>query len=179
MSVVSNMDLWWPLLFTIAAVALILGPIMMLQPNKRQRELTDLRWAASQLGIRIRLDNSDRKKTAIAVYSLAWPVPVKIDHWCLKRQNFAHDLHFLGFWHWSDDQRPPASWLVPLREILKSLPSDVTGVEGSIDSLGFFWLEKKYQTTLATIHVLLKQSQEKLLTSSVSSAIDVKFEPRN
>ena len=173
------MDLWWPLLFIVGAVALILGPIMMLQPNKRQEELTVLRQAASQLGIRIRLDNSDRKKTAIAIYSLAWPTAVKINHWCLKRQNFAHDLHFLGCWHWDSDKRPPEAWLLPLKEILKTLPPDIIGIEGAIESLGFFWLEKKYQTTLATIEMLLKQSQEKLLKSTVSSATHIKFEPKN
>ena len=173
------MDLWWPFLFIAGAVALMLAPIMTLQPNKRQEELIVLRQAASQLGIRIHLDNSNRKKTAIAIYSLAWPTAVKIDHWCLKQQNFSHDLHFLGFWHWDDDNRPPESWLLSLKDILKSLPPDITGLEGTTGSLGFFWLEKKYQTTLATIEILLKQSQEMLLKSTVCSATDIKLEPRN
>lgn len=162
------MDLWWPLLLITGVLASILGPIMMLQPNKRQRELAALRQLAVQRGIRVRLDMrlekpGGRQQPAIAVYSLMWPTAVKTEHWLLKRQHFGHDLHFSNDWDWADEHRPPHSWLLPLKAIIMALPPDVVGLEGAIDSLGVFWLEKKGQTDLATIEKLLRHSQTMLL----------------
>ena len=164
------MDLWWPLLLIIGAVALILGPIVMLQPNRRQQELAKLRQAALQKGICVRLDNGDSKETPIAVYSLAWPVAVDIDHFYLKKQKFAHGLHFLDHWHWDGDGRPPENWLETLKKILQALPQDIVGIEGAKHSLGVFWLEKQQQTTLAMVDNLLRESQTALLNATDRTA---------
>ena len=173
------MDMGWPLLFIIGAIALMIGPLMMLQPSRRQQELTALRQMAVQRGIRIHLNKAIGKHQSVAVYSLPWPTAVKTGYFCLIKQQFAHDLHFSGYWHWHNDGRPPNQWLAPLGEILESLPSDIVGMEVAEDSLGVFWLEKNQQTPLTTIENILKQSQSRLLNVTAEVETDVTFEPGN
>ena len=157
------MDIGWPLWLIIGAIALMIGPLMMLQPNKRQQELTALRQMAAQRGIRIHLNKANGKHQSVAVYSLPWTTAVKTDYFCLIKQQFTHDLHFSGYWHWEGNGRPPSHWLVPLKNILELLSPDIVGMEVSEDSLGVFWLEKNRQTPLTNIENLLKQSQSILL----------------
>ena len=164
------MDSWWPLFLVIGAIALVLGPIMVLQPNNRQRQLAELRQTALKRGISVRLDSSNKTASPIAVYSLAWPISVKTGRFYLKKQDFAHDLHLLDYWYWQGDGRPPNSWLPPLKAMLRLLPEDIVGIECTKHSLGLFWLEKCNQTTLDTIEDLLKQSQTILLDAVMGTA---------
>ena len=163
------MELWWPLLIIIGTVALLLGPIMVLQPNSRQRQLAALRQAALKRGISVRLDSSNKKAPPIAVYSLAWPISMKTGRFYLKKQDFAHDLHLLDYWYWEGDGRPPDNWLPPLKEILQLMPEDIVGIECTKHSLGLFWLEKHNQTTLDAVEGLLKKSQAILLDAVMGS----------
>ena len=175
------MDSWWPLLLVIGAVALLLGPIMVLQPSSRQRQLAQLRQAALKRGISVRLDSSNKKAPPIAVYSLAWPISVKTGPFYLKKQDVAHDLHLLDYWYWEGDGCAPDSWLPPLTAILRLLPEDIVGIECTKHSLGLFWLEKRNQTTLDAVEDLLKKSQAILLDAIMGSGglVNMTSEPKN
>ena len=168
-----------PLLFVIGAIALVVGPIMMLQPSKRQQTLIRLRQAASQRGIRVRLETHDGNNKSMAVYSLAWPMALDIEPFCLKRQKFSHKLHFLDDWHWDDDRRSPSRWSKPLQDIIKTLPQDIVGIEGNRQSFGVFWLEQNNQTTLAMIENLLRKSQQMLLNTITSREVNTTLESKS
>ena len=61
------------IIVVIAVVAMVLGPIMMLQPNAAQRSQEQLRRRAMELGLRVRIISLPRQNTDIETPS-AMPV---------------------------------------------------------------------------------------------------------
>lgn len=102
----------WPLIVVGLAVAMVVGPIMLLRPSSRDRRLTALRQSATQMGLSVRMASYELqgKTHPIAVYQLNSDLPAHTRGWLLLKRGYDHDLHFYREWDWqplSVRQRAP------------------------------------------------------------------------
>ena len=158
----------WIIIVVIAVVAMVLGPIMMLQPNAAQRSQEQLRRRAMELGLRVRIISLPRQNTdtetpsAMPVYSLPDEAPSEDDirpEWLLMRTPYAHEAHFMDTWQWHANGRASAHEQMVLEAILPQLPASVRAVEASIQGHGFYWSEGGGISRLETLLPLLQQLQ--------------------
>lgn len=130
-----------PIIIVILAIAMMLGPILLLQPNKMQRRLASLRQTAAEKGLQVRMLKRDAE--VVAAYQLPWSIARrKRQKWMLKRTSYEHGLHIAGFWQWLDHNRPSPQFEQILAEALPELPSSVVGIEADSYGIAVLWLEQ-------------------------------------
>jgi hypothetical protein len=135
---------WTLILILILVVAMLVGPIAMLRPTRRQRQLAELRQEAARMGLRVELQSLGGR--SLAAYERRWPLtggeknPVKRG-WALDRQTYEHDIHFHGLWHWRDENRAPVELHEALHQALAELPGTVQSVEATPVGLRCVWGE--------------------------------------
>ncbi len=139
--------MWTAIVIICLVVAIMVGPIMMMQPTKRQRQLATLRKSALAHGLKVRMmtmpPGSVQEGESVAVYYHSWPDNKTLKNtWFLARQSFSHGAHFDDTWDWIDDKPAAAPWQAAIRAALPALPESVIAVEASSHSLGVSWLEK-------------------------------------
>lgn len=158
------MDSYWPVIFIICAVALAVGPVMMMQPSQRIRRLSALRQAAAQKAMRVRLTTVTLPsgKTDVAVYSMPLPSTEAVRaSWVLLQQDYQHDVNFYQQWEWDNKKHTaPAGQHAMLRELLSSFDSSIIGLEAGQSSVGVYWCEKAL--TIDDIETLLTRCKEAL-----------------
>lgn len=152
---------YW-LLIVLLAVALVVGPIMFLQPSVRDRRLIKLRQQAAELGLKIYMADYavGNQREDVAVYSLISALPKTTPSWCLLRRSFQHDAHFHHDWDWSQDiptlsAEEQQSW----KYFLDQLPQDIVGVEVDNKHLGVWWRELSNDITPSDILSWLKEKE--------------------
>lgn len=158
----------WIIVIIVAVVAMVLGPIMMLQPNATQRKQEELRRRAMELGLRVKIVSLPKLNTdaetpaALPVYYLPDEASGKRmprTGWLLIRMPYAHEAHFNGTWQWHGDGRASAAELAALNEIVAVLPPSVRAVEANVEGYGFYWSESGGVNRLETLVPLLHQLQ--------------------
>jgi type II secretory pathway pseudopilin PulG len=158
------MDNYWPVIFIIGAIALAVGPVMMMQPSQRIRRLSALRQAAAQLSIRVRLTTITLPlgKTEAAVYSMPLPTSDAVrPSWILLKQDYTHGANFHNDWDWESQKQISASHQnAILRDILESLDDSIVGLEMSQNAIGIYWQEKSL--TIDQVNQLLMDCRDKL-----------------
>jgi len=158
------MHSWLPVFIIIGVIALVVGPVMMMRPSHRQKQLIALRAAATAAGMRLRLDAQTPKgnNSNAAIYSLPWSEAQAITPWCLKRQAFSHEVHFHQQWDWSGEGRCPAAWEAALLDIVSQLGDDIVGIEADQYMLGIFWQEKGGLTRFKSLEAELNRYRDTL-----------------
>lgn len=155
---------WIAIVFIVLAIAMMVGPIMMLRPNSRQRHIADLRAGATQRGYKVYLDSLDGEE--IAVYQILWPTSLRLQYgdmiWYLVKQKHPHEMHFLGRWQWRDKVKPGAAVQSYLQRELASLPESVQAVAATQQGLCCYWKEQGGEPDLQTIEAWLKDAQAHL-----------------
>jgi hypothetical protein len=155
---------YWAIALIICTIALVVGPVVMMQPSQRDRKLSQLRLAAAEKGLRVRLAtfNGPSGKQSLAVYSLALlSVETQRQEWTIQRQAFAHELHFEPQWDWMDKQHPAAKPLHSiLHQYLSSLDQSIMAIEMTQTSIGVYWTEKNIE--VAQIESLLVSLRDQL-----------------
>lgn len=137
----------WPVVIaSIFVVVMLVGPIMMLQPNKQQRRLARLRSLASKQDIRVRLGQNptNGEPRQLALYSRPLgelPAGVKIRTWCLGRQSLEHELNFLAEWDWVAGSRASEYVQHELKPWVQNLPAPIRAIEVTESSVIFYWTE--------------------------------------
>ncbi len=139
--------MWTTVIIVGLVVAMLVGPIMLIQPSRRQRRLAKLRAAAVTHGLRVRTmrmpEGSAGAGREVTLYYHPWPDNKTLKHtWLLTRQAYSHGLHFAENWDWTNGRAAPADWHEIIRRALPSLPDSVVGVEAASQSLGLCWLEQ-------------------------------------
>lgn len=90
-----------PIIITVLAVIMLIGPVMMLRPSPLQKKQAALRQIASEQGLLV----SGGQTLNNGIYVVNYVLPNKDANnsrveWCLKRQKFAHEAHYLEDWDW-------------------------------------------------------------------------------
>ncbi len=141
----------WVIVFIGLALAMAVGPIMMFRPNQRDRRLTELRQAAAQKGIRVRLASVEQsgKKQSVAVYSspIANEEPRSNEQqsaeWVLIKQTFQHDVHFDGYWDWENKSKAaPNQYHDALKAMINDVDDSILGIELRHTGVGIWWTER-------------------------------------
>lgn len=138
------------IVFVILAVAMVLGPIMLMKPSGRQRQLASLRQEAMESGLQSRMSSVPKELKSftvaptIAVYQQRWHERrfTAEGSFLLYRTSFHHDIHFHNEWDWLEGQAAKGSVNQAFKTCLDELPDSVLAIEISALGVGFFWLEK-------------------------------------
>lgn len=138
--------MWVTIIACVLVVAMLVGPVMLLQPTTQQKRLAKLRSIAnnSDLHVRITQNPASGDPRQIAVYSFRVPRDIgepNIKPWCLSRQNFEHELNFVADWDWKDAARPPKEKRDAIRSWLMDLPAPIRAVEVSDVAVEVYWTE--------------------------------------
>lgn len=135
---------WLPLLIILFAVTLVVGPVMWLKPNARDRRLAGLRGNAAKAGLTVQmmpLPAALGEGTA-AVYFRRWEDRRRLQTgWILERQRVEHEMHFSGYWDWRNGRAAPEAAWEPLRQMLPELPADACAIISTESGVGIQWRE--------------------------------------
>lgn len=130
------------------AIAMIVGPIMMLQPTQGMARIARLRALAVQNGLSVQLVSKAESPqgTERAKYSLPWRNPQRrtpeTQGWSLMMMNVSHDIHYFGKWDWGGKGRVTEAYSTDLKALLESLPEGYFGVVANGGGIGVIWDEK-------------------------------------
>lgn len=139
---------WILIIILVAVVAMIVGPIMMLQPNATQRKQEKLRSRALALGLQVKMTSLPQQATdseapaAIPVYCLphAQARPC-LSEWLLRRSTYVHESHFFQEWFWSGEHRSNEQERQWLLNCLPNLPPSVVALSCNAGGICVYWAE--------------------------------------
>lgn len=142
------------ILFVVLAVAMVVGPIMMMKPSGRQLQLTRLRQQAMQLGLSASIQSlpkglkSNRYPAQVAVYSRAFQGQKYLaEEALLLRLDFNHGLHYCANWDWQKGKSLDLPLDQKLRDALNTVSDSVIAIQINRLGVGVMWLEKSMQVT--------------------------------
>jgi hypothetical protein len=151
----------WPIIIVILTVAMLVGPILLMQPSRSQKRLAALRRYASAKGVRV--SASSVKTTEGELCWFYWlPLLEKSESIprYFERKNYEHGMHVAGVWALTpeDSGAVPGSWLT----FLTQLPASVYAAEANSHAVGVHWAERGGQETLDVIATLLTELVDSL-----------------
>lgn len=136
----------WPVVIVILVVAMMVGPIMIMQPSKGQKRLAALRTFAQSEGVRV---NASQIKEADGgpcwFYWLSLAKKDQLPVMLLERKNYAHGLHVAEFWAFKGDS---VKVCAAVEGVLRKLPDSVCAFEVNAHAVGVHWTEAGGQKTL-------------------------------
>lgn len=148
----------WAIVLILGSVALLVGPVAMLQPTHLERRQAKLRAKARELGLYVHLRTLPESPAGVKSTK---PIPLYVQpvrskrEWSLVRTRYAHEVHLQEWWEFADGQRPEPSLEAALGKVLSALPSSVSGVNQTPEGLGFFWDEKGGSERLSELSDIL------------------------
>lgn len=154
---------FWEIVILVWVMAMVIRPLMLLRPNKQERQKAALRQRATAQGMRVTLDALPRQRTD---QEAPKPLPVyrqpagkgggPRQSWLLMRAAYEHEVHFLGGWAWQGSTRASAAEQACLRAQLPQLPPAVRAVGGNVHGWCVYWTERGGEATFCEIETLLK-----------------------
>ncbi|SHE50539.1 hypothetical protein SAMN04487965_0036 [Microbulbifer donghaiensis] len=156
---------WLPLIIILFAVALVLGPVMWLKPNQRDRRLAKLRGSAAKSGMPVqmlKLPAALGEGTA-AVYYNRWGDSRRLQlGWVLELQRMEHDMHFAGRWDWRKGRAAPQPAWEPLRQLLDQLPRDACAIVANENGFGIQWQETGGDSAFSRLEATLNEFRPRI-----------------
>lgn len=153
----------WVLVVLLGVVAMVLGPVMLLQPSAHERRLASLRERAREQGIAVSMQALPRQATDMEEPGRmpAYQLPAAkgggpAQPWMLIRLAYRHESHFLENWAWEGPGRASAreqQWLV---QRLPRLPRSVKAVSGDVRGWSVYWTEAGGDESLEAVLTFLK-----------------------
>lgn len=144
---------WLAILIVCLAMAMVIGPVMIMQPSKRQRYLAQLRAKAAECGLGVQM--AKIKDETFAVYEKQWPLTEKVKRriqpWRLDKMPYVHDIHIAEYWHLSSESDLPASLRSALPAKLANLPAGIQAVEVTRLGVRCYWDERGGEQALRSL----------------------------
>lgn len=162
-----------PFLIIGAAVAMIVGPIMLMRPSQRQQREIKLRNRAIELGLRVHmmplpesgLEAGGSRSRQCAAYCLPWTAEdADINPWLLFKGQYEHEVHFSGSWHWVGKLEADVIWHALLKPFVAELPDTVLAVGNGPQGLSLYWSENGPAEEVERLAGLLSKLQKARLT---------------
>lgn len=149
--------MWWMIVTLIGVVALVVGPVAMLQLNPLERRQQTLRQAARERGLQVKLQPQVRPGHETVIMPIYRLPGAQAKAWRLSRADYLHELHVLGWWQWETRLRPPPSAMPCLEAVLAQLPTSVE-LLGS-DGAGVYagWRERGGEKALEAMYNCLQE----------------------
>ncbi len=167
--------MWLMWVMVALAVAMVVGPVMMMQPSKGMATLAALRTHASQLGLSVHIPNRDDSGNRVngAVYRMALPEVLRqrphFTGWRIARQRHAHGIHFHGVWDWVGKHGAPEAMASDVKQQLDALPESIVALECTSVGVGVQWDERCHgeapEAAVEGIRDLLLAISEKLVAA--------------
>ncbi|BFM20439.1 hypothetical protein [Gilvimarinus japonicus] len=135
----------YAIIIIVLVVAMVVGPVAMIQPNRGQRRREQLRGYAQRKGLSVRilpppqLPTDAQAPGAMPVYSLVSDTP-QTTRWTLMRARYAHEGHLASWWLFVG-QKPPEPLQRHIEGVLEMLPKGVIGLRATGRQLDIFWGE--------------------------------------
>jgi hypothetical protein len=165
---------WVSILIIGLVVAMIVGPIMLMQPSPRERNLAKLRTQASQLGLRVRMVTFQGQ--TLASYEKPWPLPESARRHLgtlrLERAAYAHELHLSQYWQVADGVTVSDALRPLLEPALTELPAGVSAVEITPNGVSCLWNELGGEATLQALSKWLSHSDRLMVPTKPQSESD-------
>lgn len=148
----------------VAVVAMVVGPIMMLQPSASQRRQEQLRATATAFGLRVKIMSLPRQATdtdtpgALPMYCLP-RVQANVEQvstWLLLRGAYIHEAHFFAEWQWFGAGQASALEQQWLCIHLPRLPKSVAAVSSTPEGVCVYWSEAGGEKVLQGLAELLR-----------------------
>ncbi|WP_075185243.1 hypothetical protein [Teredinibacter haidensis] len=138
--------MWATIIAFCLVVVMVVGPIMMIQPSRRQRRVARLRELAATRQLRVKLSSNpvSGEPRQLCVYSHAVETTShkdKLRPWMLARQSFEHELNFVADWDWVGRNRVAEGKQRELCEWVQMLPAPIRAVEVTEHSVSLYWTE--------------------------------------
>lgn len=153
-------------LVSVAVVAMVVGPVMMMQPSAAQRRQEALRLHAIQRGLRVKIvslpqQRTDREEpTAIPMFCLPHSQGQQcVSEWLLLRGAYAHEAHFWEEWLWFKEPKITPKECGWLREKLPFLPKSVAAVGCDLGGVSVYWSEAGGESVLDGLADMLRDFQ--------------------
>ena len=130
--------MWLMWLLIALAVAMIVGPLMMMQPSAGQTKLAKLRTLAVGEGLTVRLEHVPGSRTSAqqAIYTLPLPAgarrQLRTMHWALEKKRQPHDINFYQYWDWRSGQKLNEA---DIKRLGPSLIQQIAAVPEGVSSL--------------------------------------------
>ncbi|MFT6386947.1 MAG: hypothetical protein ACJAUP_000316 [Cellvibrionaceae bacterium] len=147
---------YWPFVFITLAIIMAVGPIMMMQPSRRDKRLAALRQEAASLGLEVRM--SDYKGRLVAAYSMPVDLPKTTPSWQLIKQSYSHGIHFYQKWQMIGRSGSiPEDLEQPIRSYIDDLSDDIVAIEVNNMVVGVWWQEHPNTLTIEQIKLSLER----------------------
>lgn len=162
-----TISMWIPVAICLAAIALFLGPILLMQPTASQRREAKLRKLALDHGLRVHLQQypegaeSDGRTKTIASYCLPWADKKDAQHaWVLVKKKYEHGLHFSGRWDWN--KKAEGVNLTALEQSLDTVPERIIAIASGPQGLCCYWNELGGEGVVDEINAWLQRTSGEL-----------------
>lgn len=145
----------WPLVIVVLCVALMVGPVMLMQPSAKQKRLAALRQYAEAKGVRIQAS-----KLLSPSEDLCWfygcPIAkdLELPIMRLERKSYTHGLHVAGVWAVTAGSKEGAQ---SFEDDLKLLQEGVFGFEITAGAVGVHWDERGGEASVESWLPMLKR----------------------
>lgn len=152
------MDSWVPLFFIVLAIAMAVGPVLMLKPSKYQQRLADLRAKALELGLRVHMLPLEGSPEQVPAYCRQW-VDKDADRapWILLRTSYSHELNFHNEWAWQKDLPAGVHWHERISRLLDDAPAQLLAIGNGPQGLCCYWSERGGERVLEVIVEILNE----------------------
>jgi hypothetical protein len=141
-------------------IAMVVGPVSMMQPNRSQRRREQLRRRAREMGLTVSLlpppplATDTEPPAAMPVYSLITSSAQPC--WSVRRTEYAHESHLNQWWQFVG-ATPPEPLLSRIQNTLKDLPSGVLALRMSSRQIEAFWRESGDEQAVAQLLECLRE----------------------
>ncbi len=134
----------------VMVVALMVGPIMMMQPTKSERRLAKLRGLALKKKLKVRSvpHPADTRSPPCASYTLSWPEHFyneanksRFSYWKLQLLAFDHEIHFHKRWNWTLKPEKNLDYTEELKAKLNNSPIKMYEIEVGKLGVTVVWSE--------------------------------------
>ncbi|MGR2737844.1 preprotein translocase subunit YajC [Billgrantia sp. Q4P2] len=136
-------------LVILAALLLMISPVMWLKPSPRQRRIVPLRNAAAKAGVKVLLEKPPLHgaSTAMPGYRWTYPNDAPGPRFLLVRASEASDVlkPSVADWRWRIEPLRPLPELAnePLEALLTRLPQDALVLESNEFAITLWWWESQ------------------------------------
>ncbi|WP_157471673.1 hypothetical protein [Gilvimarinus agarilyticus] len=148
------------IILIVLVVAMVVGPVAMMQPNSGQRRREHLRQYARESGLTVRLLPPPQQATdsaapsAMPVYSLV--TGTTQPSWSLMRTSYEHESHVQGWWQFLGS-KPTDLHRTNIEAVLEELPDGVVGLRSGARQVDIFWRENGEEQAIDQLLSCLKK----------------------